>query len=565
MTEETRRGTVLIGVLLFVVTVLAYIPALSAGFVWDDDAFLTENPLIHAADGLGRFWFSREPPDYFPLTSSMLWIEWRLWGANAMGYHAVNIALHAASVVLLWRVLKRLAVPAAWFGALLFAVHPVNVESVAWITERKNTLPMALALGSVLVFLRHEDDERPGVPWGALALFVAALLAKTNVVMVPVLFLILAWWRRGGVTRQDVKRTAPFLAASFVLGLVTVWYQGANAIGDAVVRADGLGGRLATAGRAVWFYVGQAVYPADTCFVYERWPTDAGLPPLAEWTGVAALLIAAVALVVAIRCALPKARGVAAATAIYCVLLLPVLGFVDIYFMRFSLVADHWQYAALPAFCAVSGAGLHGLWGLHRHPRFGTIGSAVILTALLGWLTWQRAATFENETTLWRATLACNEKAWLAHYRLGVISMEHGDLESSARHFEDAIRVRVEPYPRARFALGRVCAGLRRYDEAEGHFRAVLDMGGERPAAVHNELGSLHVKRGSLAKAAEEFERALAIEPDKANTHHNYAQVLLVWGRLEDALRHADDALRLRPDFEAARVHRQRIVERMRE
>ena len=133
-------STWLFGLLLVSATIVAYLPVWHAGLIWDDRRFVVENPLIHRADGLLRFWFSTEPVDYYPMTSTMLWVEWRLWGANPLGYHAVNVLLHSLSAVVLWRVLARLNLPGAWLAAALFAVHPVNVESVAWITERRNLL-----------------------------------------------------------------------------------------------------------------------------------------------------------------------------------------------------------------------------------------------------------------------------------------------------------------------------------------------------------------------------------------------------------------------------------------
>ncbi|MBW2173600.1 MAG: glycosyltransferase family 39 protein, partial [Deltaproteobacteria bacterium] len=224
MNALLKSSSLRVGIIVLI-TLVVYIPAMRAGFVWDDDLFLTNNPLIKADDGLYRFWFTTEPPDYFPLVSTSLWFEWRVWGMDATGYHVVNIVLHAISSMLIWLVLRRLKIPGAWLAALIFAVHPVNVESVAWITERKNTQPMVFYLLTILLYLRFEGDGRRRWYVLALSAFLIALLSKTSVVMLPFVLLGCAWWQRGSIQRKDLVRSIPFFVMSGVLGLVTVWYQ----------------------------------------------------------------------------------------------------------------------------------------------------------------------------------------------------------------------------------------------------------------------------------------------------------------------------------------------------
>ena len=212
-----RRREILLAAALVAITFLAYLPAMRGGFIWNDDTFLTRNPLIKTPDGLRRLWFTTDPPDYFPLTSTSLWLEWRLWGMNPARYHVVNVLLHALSAVLLWRVLKRLKAPGAWLAGLIFAVHPVNVESVAWITERKNTLAMVLYMASLLAYLKFDEDGALRAYVVTLGLFLLALLAKTSVIMLPAVLLLCAWWRRGRIGRKDILRATPFAAVSGAL------------------------------------------------------------------------------------------------------------------------------------------------------------------------------------------------------------------------------------------------------------------------------------------------------------------------------------------------------------
>jgi hypothetical protein len=261
---------VIASVLIILVTFAAYAPALRAGFVWDDDELVTENNLIKAPDGLYRFWCTTQPTDYWPLTSTTWWLEWRLWGKNPLGYHLVNVILHALSAVLWWRVLARLKIPGAWFGAALFAVHPICVESVAWIAERKNTLSMLFYVGTILSYLRFEDTNRCRWYWLALTMFALALLSKTAVVALPVVLLLGAWWRRRKVDRSDLTRILPFLVLSVAMGLITIWFQSRMGVSQGMLHR-GVGLRVAGAGWASCFYLWKALVPVNLMTVYPQW------------------------------------------------------------------------------------------------------------------------------------------------------------------------------------------------------------------------------------------------------------------------------------------------------
>jgi len=570
------------GALLFALAFLCYLPSLECGFVWDDDAFLTDNPLIHASDGLRRFWTTTEPPDFFPLTSTSLWLEWRLWGDDATGYHATNVLLHAASCVLLWRVLLALGVPWAWLGAALFALHPVNVESVTWITQRKSTLPMAFYLLAALAYLRHERTAEAGQPrpaaYGlALGAFALALLSKTSVVMLPVVLLLLAWWRRGRIVRADVARTAPFFALSLVLGLVTVYYQTTRAIGDEVVRDDGLLSRLALAGRAVWFYLGKALWPRDLAFVYPRW--EAELAVVRTYLPLAALVAALVVVGwLLARRRSGRSRSVGVAFAIYVAALLPILGFVDIFYMRYSLVADHYQYTSLIAVAAVAGAGL--AWLARSAGGSAARAAAVLVLAGLGALTWRQQAAYRDLEALWTDTLAENPGAWIAHDGLGLVTKRQGRLADAERHYREALRLhpdfagghynladllqltgrsaealehyaaalRLDPdFVRAHNNRGIALASLGRHVEAVAAYERALELD---PTFVeaHANLGSALAASGGHAAAVDAFERGLRARPDLLEAHFNLANSLRALGRWPDAARHYERARELAPE-----------------
>ena len=408
--QSSRIPDWLLGLLLIGAVIIVYLPVWHAGFIWDDDTFLVNNPLIKLSNGLYQFWLTTRAPDFFPLTSTTLWLEWRLWGMNPLGYHAVNVLLHALSAVLIWRVLTHLRIPGAWLAAALFAVHPVNVESVAWITERKNTLAMLFYVMSLLYYLRFEDTDRWRWYGMALGSFVLALLSKTAVVPLPIVLLGLAWWQRDRISSRDVRLTLPFFGVALLLGLITIWFQSHNAIGSDIIRADSFWSRLAGAGWAIWFYLYKALLPVNLIFVYPKWQIDA--TKLLSY--VPLLLLPAVA-VVLWRYRKGWGKAWLFGLGYFVVMLLPVLGFRDIYFMRYSLVADHWQYFSIMGPIGLAAAGI--TWASDRLQKrnifLGPIFSSILLL-VLGVLTWRQTCNYSDIETLWDMTIARNPACVLA-------------------------------------------------------------------------------------------------------------------------------------------------------
>jgi hypothetical protein len=249
--------------LILLVTLIVYLPALRGGFIWDDESLVVHNPEIQASDGLHRLWLTTESPDYYPVTGSLWWLEWRLWGDDARGYHLVNVLLHAANAVLVWTILCRLKIPGAWLAALVFAIHPVNVATVAWISEQKNTLSMLFYAAATLLYLRFDEDG--GWGWYGLSLgaFLLALLSKTALVTLPVVLLGLVWWLHGRIRRRDYLLSAPFFILSLVLGLVTVWFQSNRVTQGQAIQTGGFLSHLVTAGWVPWFYFYKAILPCD--------------------------------------------------------------------------------------------------------------------------------------------------------------------------------------------------------------------------------------------------------------------------------------------------------------
>jgi tetratricopeptide (TPR) repeat protein len=528
-----HRQTWLICLLLAVATFLAYQPVWHAGFVWDDDELLTNNPVVKSANGLYRAWFTASTFDYYPMTFTLWRLEWRLWANNPLGYHLVNVLLHAFSAMLLWRVLLRLEIPGALLAAALFALHPVNVESVAWISEGKNTLCMFFYVGALLCWLKFEDNGRRRWYGMALAAFALALFSKTAVAPLPVVLLGIASWRRGRVEWKDVRRVVPFLVLAAAVCWVTVWFHYHRAMGSEVVRTDGFWSRLAGAGWAVWFYLYKAVLPLKLAFVYPRWQIDAR-----NALTYIPLVSLAAAFVLCRRCWRDWGRTVFFGLAYFVAMLLPILGFLNIYYMRFSLVADHWQYFAMIGPIAVAA-------GIVRRPVL-----AVALVLALGVLTWKQCGIYANSETLWRATLARNPGSTIARNNLSRALLDKGRVDDAMQLCQTVLATHPNDVT-AQFNLGDGLRQKGRLDEAIAHFQKALELQPAMPGISYS-IGEAYLKQGRMDAAIRSFQRAIELQPDYPAAFCNLGYTLLQEGRRAEALAAYNKALELDPRYALA-------------
>jgi tetratricopeptide (TPR) repeat protein len=526
---------------LVALTLLAYGPALQGGFVWDDDAYVTANRTLRSFDGLRRIW--TEPgvvPQYYPLTFTSLWLEYRLWGIDPTGYHVTNVLLHALAALLLWRVLATLAVPGAWIAAALFALHPVGVESVAWITERKNVLSGALALGALLAYLPVAGlggERRPRAYGLALALFGAALLAKTVVCVLPAVVLVLVWWKRGRIEMRDVVPLLPFFALGLGLGLVTVWMERYHVGARGGAWDLSLLDRVLVAGRALWFYAATLAWPQQLTFIYPRWQIDATV----WWQ----YLFPAAAAGVALALFLARerlGRGPLAAAAAFALTLSPALGFVDVYPMRYSFVADHFQYHASAALLALAAAAV-------VQARVPAQAFAPVF-AVLGLLTWRQGAIYAGVDTLWQDTLAKNPDCAMAHVNLGMHLAGQGRSGDAIRHYQEALRIEPGALD-ALNDLGNALAAEGRLGEARAAFAEALRSAPD-DAQSHSNLGNVLLSEGDVNGALAEYEAAVRANPRFADAYNNLGNGLVRAGRPNDAERAYAEAVRLDPDYAGA-------------
>ncbi|MES2697143.1 MAG: tetratricopeptide repeat protein [Verrucomicrobiota bacterium] len=572
----TRLPTLALWALVFAVTLAAYWPALDAGFIWDDSGHVTR-PELRSASGLARIWF--EPgatQQYYPLLHSAFWLEHQLWGDRAAGYHLLNVLLHALGACLLGTVLRRLQMPGAWLAAALFAVHPVCVESVAWISEQKNTLFTVLYLGAALAYLRFDAECRRKAYVWATCLFVAAVLTKTVAATLPAALLVVFWWRRGQLTwRADVVPLLPWFAFGLLAGVMTAWVEHTWIGAQGADFALGWPERLLVAGRAPWFYLSKLLWPAPLIFTYPRWEIDAGV----AWQYLfPAATLGALVLFWSWR---HRQRGPLAAALFFGGSLFPALGFINVYPFIYSYVADHFQYLAMIGILALIAASLIRLPTTWRN---GIAASALVALTVL---TWRQCGTYRDAETLYKETLRQNPASWMAHNNLAILLVDTGRAAEAIPHYEQALQlrkdyveaeknigfalvtvgrpaealphleraVRLRPtYAEAQNNLGIALMALGRTAEGMAAFRSALQL---KPgyAVAHVNLGLALARAGDTAQALACFERAARLDPAYADAELNWGVALRALGRTPEALPHLTRAVQLAPNLGPAHFH----------
>lgn len=566
--------------LLMVLTMIVYLPAMNGGFIWDDDAHLTTNPVIVGPLGLKEIW-TTSAARICPLTLSCFWLQHALWGLHPLPYHLVNITLHSISAILLWRILLRLNVPGAWFGALLWSVHPVQVESVAWITELKNVQSCLLYLATILCSLKWINPE-PGISRSqregnyilAVVFAALAMASKSSTVILPVVVGLCAWWFNVKLNWSNALRLAPFFVLAALASGVTLW----------TVELEGSGDprwlrtwpeKIVTVGNVVWFYIGKLLWPHPLNFIYPRWEVDA-----AKATSYLGIVAVCGAILFLWWNRSGRMRPVFFAFVYFLTALLPVLGLVEHFFLRYSFVGDHFQYlASIGIVPLISAYVAKVCQSLGRPGRSIGVTMGIVAASTLGALTWRYESVFADNEGLWRDTLSKNKSAWIAHNNLGNIVFKQGNYALAVSHYEEVVRLtpnnpeaynnlglalfamgdhseairnytealRLDPhFADAQLNWGNVLAAQKDYREAIGHYALAMRLKPDFTEA-NNNLGVALMNSSNYAEAILYFTEALRLNPNYADAHDNLGIVLEAQGQFEEATSQYREVVRLRP------------------
>ena len=549
------------GAALCLLVAVSYFPALSAGFVWDD-VILTRTAPLHTWSGLAQVWFAprgliQDETHYWPLLYTLFWLEHKLWGLAPLGYHLVNLLLHTGVVLLLWRLLRRLDVPGAWFAAAVFAVHPLHVESVAWVIGRKDILATVFYLSSVLAYIRFTEmprGRRGGHYLLAVALFVLGLLSKSIAITLPVALLLWHWWQHGRVTLTDGSRTLPFFLVGLGIGLADYAYSTSL---ESVAFAYTLLERGLIAAHALTFYAGKLLWPVGLIGIYPHW--EPGIGDALAWGGV----VGFAAVVAVLWCWRRQlGRGPLAGVLFFAVALSPVLGFVDFGYMQFSFVADRYQYlGGIGLIAVVAGAvgracqrGLGALPAHRTRPAqlaIGAVGAAIL--AVAGLLTWNQAGIYRDDGTFFTHVIAHNPQARSAYYNLGTYLETEGRYGEAQAAYETAHELQPDA-PAPLNNIGAMLSKQGHKEEAMARYREALRLNPQYPKAMKNlvelliNAGALLSKQGRPEEAAARFREVLRFNPQHQVAMRNMAAVLMNQERHAAALASAQQVIAHYPD-----------------
>ncbi len=530
--------------ILVACVIATYAPVWWAGFIWDDDAYITGNPVVVGPLGLKEIWTTKAA-DICPLTITSFWVEHIFWRLNPLPFHLVNVFLHGLNAIFLWRVLTQLKIPGAWLGAALWALHPVLVESVAWVAELKNTQATFFYLLSILFFTRYlqktTSNERGRSSWDyCLTLFFAAMAiaSKSSTVILPLVLCLCAWWINGRWEWRTFIRVAPILLMSFAAVILSLWTEETNYI----QWPQSWPQRLIVTGDALWFYLGKLLWPYPLITVYPRWEVDdsdlfAYLP----------LIGAALALLIFTLNRKTWARPWLFVSLYFVIALLPVLDLVDHGFTRFSFVADRFQNLACMGPLALVAAGLVRLLDLimvgGRWTRW-VPGAGILI--IIGYLSWQRTWAYENSETLWVDTLNKNPACWVGYSNLATAILGNR-LDQAISLYEKALEINPN-YADAYRGLGEALVMKGKTDQAINQFQLALEIN-PRDTGAHSGLGVALATKGETAKAIAQFQAALKIDSYDANIRANLGKAFMDMGKIDDAITQFQNSLQLSPDI----------------
>lgn len=551
-TSPANRKILLLQVLAIVaMTFWIFWPVMDGGWLWDDDSDISLNPVIHDPNGLWKIWFQPGALiDYYPIKASAQWLQWQLWHTNTFGYHLTNVILHIISALLVWNLLSKFGLKLAWLGGLLFAVHPIQVESVAWMAELKNTLSLPPLLLAMCFYIDYDTYKKPKDYFLSLGLFLTAMLCKTTMVMFPIIILLYAWWKRATIRWPDFKAGIPFFAISFILGMVTIfvggWFAQSHNTPPKIIPISGFFSHLALAGTCLSFYFYKCFWPLPLLPIYPQWAINPYSPfQFLSWL----VLGGAIAWFWTKRA--DWGKHVLLGLGFFLINLLPFIGFYSVSYMGIAWVMDHFLYIPVIGLIGLLVAGLGDIKDrLSASFRSIAVGMITLIVALMSWESHEYAGRFVDQETLWTYTLTYNKQAWLAHNNLGNILQEKGLVPEAIEHFKEALLINPG-YALGHYNLGNALAITGQTSEAMAQYEQAIKIDPDNPQAHYN-FGNAFAQLGQFSQAIDQYTMAIKANPAFAEAHNNLGNALLLTKKFPEAIEHFKKAIKINPDYATA-------------
>ena len=563
-----------LAIALFVlIAFIVYYPAIGGDFIWDDDVHLTKNIDVERVGGLRNIWTPGAMFQFYPLTFTSFWIEHKVWGFNPLGYHLTNIILHLLCSFFIWRILISLGIPGAPLASLIFLFHPVNVESVAWITERKNVLAGAFYFGSLLLYIRFLQGSGNSFYIFSILCFILALFSKTAICVLPAVILLIVWWQKGSITKKDLYPTIPYFTLSWVFATVTIYFEEKTAGAHGQDWDYSFWERLIIAGKNFWFYLYKTFIPLNLYFPYPRWGIDFASP--LNWIAPISFFVLIGTLWIYRH---RVGRGPLCVILYFAGALFPALGFFNIYYFKYTFTGDHFQYFAIIGPISLFSA----IIVTQKYKAIPVLSASILL--ILSFLTSQQNQIYKDKETIWLNAISKNPNSSLAHHNLGKELEAQGHLEDALKHYQNAMQFSDDiPVVNA----GRILERLGRDDEAETLYKRGIDLGrnpvennlnlahfyyrmnridestlfykiaiklNPRSSEAHYNLGNIYGRQGKYDEAEESFHIAMSLDQSLALPHYGLGVVYQSTDRPGKAIESYKRALSLDPKLEQARL-----------
>lgn len=536
--------------LLALIIMIAYFPALFGGYVWDDLSAIKENTLLRTSDGLRSIWLkpslNQIESHYWPLVYTVFWVEYHLWGAYPFGYHLINILLHIANTILLWIILKRLSVPGAFFAAAIFALHPTHTGSVAWVIERKDVLSALFYLLAFLAYIHFEDTKKLSLYSTSLILFLCAMLSKSIVVSLPIIFLLWIWWKKESVKISDVLPLVPFFIIAVIISVLDVAFTRQN---ESLKIYLTFIEKSLIAGRALCFYAWKIFAPINLMLIYPKWKINV----TSVWQYIFPLAVIGILLLLWLK-RNQWGKGPLTAVIFFCITLGPVLGFITFAYMESSYAADRFQYLASIGLIALAAAAITKIGNQSKGNEqwIKNVGIPLMLI-VLGAITWRQAMLYKDTETMFTHNVALNPDAAAAHYNLGRALYEKGEkgekdaIDKALFHFSEAVRLKPDYVP-AHNNLANALLLKDRLDEAIYHYQKAIEFNPQHILSLSN-LGYALTEKGDFNKAIYYCNKAIEINPNFASAYNNLGLALAKQGRIKEATAAYLKAVKADPNY----------------